>query len=145
MKALVPCLMLFSTLIFVQCKSSKVSTTPIASLENTYWKLSEINGMPVVTPTDSREVHFILTKTDNQNQIKGFAGCNTLAGSYKTDGQSITFSTITTRMFCEGKMEVENYLTKTLSEATSYKLNGNVLELYQGETFLAKFEAVYLK
>lgn len=145
MKALIPCLMLFSTLVFVQCKSSKPSLAATASLENTYWKLSEMNGMPVVTPADSKEVHFILTKTDNQNQLKGFAGCNTLAGSYKTDGQSISFTAITTRMFCEGRMEVENYLTKTLSEATSYQINGNVLELYQNETFLAKFEAVYLK
>lgn len=145
MKALIPCLMLFSTLVFVQCKSSKASLTANASLENTYWKLSEMNGMPVITPADSKEVHFILTKSDKQNQLKGFAGCNTLAGSYKTDGPSISFTAITTRMFCEGRMEVENYLTKTLSETTSYKINGNVLELYQGETFLAKFEAVYLK
>lgn len=145
MKALIPCLMLFSAMVFVQCKTSKSSAAPNTSLENTYWKLIEMNGMPVVTPADSKEVHFILTKADNQNQLKGFAGCNTLAGSYKTDGPSITFSAITTRMFCEGRMEIENYLTKTLSDATSYKIEGNVLELYQGETFLAKFEAVYLK
>lgn len=145
MKALIPLLMLLSTLTFLQCKSAKSSTKPNASLENTYWKLAEMNGMPVVTPDDSREVHFILTKTNNQNQMKGFAGCNTLAGSYKADNHSITFTTITTRMFCDGKMEVEDFLTKTLSAATSYKINGDVLELHQGETFLAKFEAVYLK
>lgn len=145
MKILICFVILLSACLFTQCKSSTATGSSNATLENTYWKLAEMNGMPVITPADSRDVHFILTKTENQNQLKGFAGCNTLAGSYTVEGVKISFTTITTRMFCEGKMEVENYFTKTLSDATAYKINGNVLELYQGETFLARFDAVYLK
>ena len=54
----------------------------VTTLENTYWKLSEVNGNPVITPEGSKEVHFILTAKGDQKNIKGFAGCNSITGSY---------------------------------------------------------------
>lgn len=138
-------LLCFAVVLFTQCKSTKQTSIATATLDNTYWKLSEMNGMPVITPADAREVHIILSKVDGNNQLKGFAGCNTVAGSFKTEGSALSFTAITTRMFCQDRMEVENFLTTTLSETDSYKIEGTVLELYKGNTFLAKFEAVYLK
>lgn len=137
----------FTTIVFLmaQCKSSSQTTTSTAHLENTYWKLSEMNGMPVVTPADAKEVYFIMTAEGADKRIKGFAGCNSLGGSYTLDGNKIKFTTITTRMMCHDRMDIENYLVQVLSNADSYKITGETLELYRGNTFLAKFDSVYLK
>ena len=108
------------------------------TLVNTYWKLTEAGGKPVETPAQGREVHMILT---SENNIKGFAGCNGLGGDYTEDGDKVDFNTMTTRMFCELQMDVENRLTQALTEADRYLINGKTLELYKGEVLLARFEA----
>lgn len=140
-------LLLFAVVFLItQCKSSSAIVASTATLENTYWKLSEMNGMPVITPADAREVHFILTHEGSEKRIKGFAGCNALGGSYTTaESNAIRFTTITTRMMCHERMDIENYLLQVLSNTDSYKITGETLELYQNDTFLAKFEPVYLK
>src|SRR6187399_3253231 len=108
MKKILPLLCL--SFIFIQCKTTKqpATTTVTANLENTYWKLAEMNGQPVITPTDAREVHMILGADRAEKQIKGFAGCNTIGGSYSTDGSKIKFITISTKMFCQDTQEIEN-------------------------------------
>ena len=62
--------LVFVILTLFQCKSTQneVST---ATLENTYWRLSEMNGKPLVTPADAKEVHMILTSTDNEKKSEG--------------------------------------------------------------------------
>lgn len=42
-------LLSLTLLALFQCRSSE-NTTSVANLENTYWKLAEMNGMPVITP-----------------------------------------------------------------------------------------------
>jgi heat shock protein HslJ len=120
-------------LTLMQCKPSNVNGS-LATLENTYWKLSEMNGNPVTTPEGVKEAHFVLSTEGN---IKCFGGCNSLGGSY---------TVISTKMMCAPEqMDIETFFTKALSSADSYKINGEVLELYQGNTSLADFKAVYLK
>jgi heat shock protein HslJ len=125
------------------CKPTE-KTGSVAHLKNTYWKLSEMNGMPVMTPADAKEVHIVLASADGEKQLRGFGGCNGIGGSYTVDGDKIKFTTISTRMFCESRMDVENFLTKVLQQADSYKIKGETLELYEGNVFLTKFESVYL-
>jgi putative lipoprotein len=129
---------------FLACCKPTAKTASVAHLENTYWKLSEMNGMPVITPADAKEVHIVLASADGEKQLRGFGGCNGLGGSYTLTGDKIKFTTISTKMFCESRMDVENFLTKVLAEADHYKITGETLELYEGGTFLAKFESVYL-
>lgn len=129
-------LLLVGVIFLVQCKATSTEST--VTLQNTYWKLTEAGGKPVETPAQGREVHMILT---SENNIKGFAGCNGLGGDYTVDGNNVKFSTITTRMFCELQMDVENRLTQALTEADRYLINGNMLELYKGEALVARFEA----
>lgn len=136
--ALIPVLLLA----LMQCKPYRVNSS-LATLENTYWKLSEMNGNPAITPEGVREAHFILSSEGN---IKGFGGCNSLAGSYTTSGEKIKFTVISTKMMCAPEqMEIETFFTKALSSADSYKINGDVLELYERNTSVADFKAVYLK
>jgi heat shock protein HslJ len=132
-------------ILFFQCKSSSSTKHGgTASLENTYWKLVEMNGMPLETPDNAKEVHMVLSHSDGERRIKGFAGCNGLGGNYTVTGDKIKFNTITTKMACD-RLDVENFLTGALGSATNYKITGETLELFEGETMLAHFESVYLK
>jgi len=139
-KTLLPFVLLAA--VFVQCKSTE-STGSTAHLENTYWKLAEMNGMPVETPDNAREVHIVLSAEKDEKHVKGFGGCNGLGGSYTVEGNKIKFQVLSTKMFCD-RMEVENYLTKALGDADTYQIKGETLELFQGNTFLIRFNSVYL-
>jgi heat shock protein HslJ len=140
-------ILLIPALLFtlVQCKPTKTNQS-LTALENTYWKLSEMNGNPVITPEGVKEAHFVLSTAGNQSYIKGFGGCNSLAGSYTRSGEQIKFTVISTKMMCPPEqMEVETFFMKALTAADSYKIDGEVLELYEGNTSLADFKAVYFK
>jgi heat shock protein HslJ len=126
----------------MQCKSTNQGHHKSISVENTTWRLMEVNGMPVITPENGKVVHFTLTKKDGERRISGFAGCNTIIGTYKLDENTISFTAAATRMMCAERMDVEQFFLQTLSNADSYKLNGKILELYQGNVFLAKFEGI---
>jgi heat shock protein HslJ len=140
------CFVVVMVLLLTNCKTVQTTTVSSSvSLENTYWKLSEMNGMPVVTPADAKEVHFILSSENGESRIKGFAGCNALGGNFVRNGNKINFVTITTRMMCAERMDIENYLIGVLTSADSFKITEGSLELYQGNTFLAKFDSVHLK
>ena len=139
---------MFAVAILVQCKSSKpaTATQATASLLNTYWRLAEMNGEPVQTPAGVREVHIILTVSDQENRIKGFAGCNNLGGSFKQDGKKISFSAFSTKMMCApAQMKIEDFLFQALTATDNYELKGETLSLMEGQTQLATFQAVYLK
>gem|GEM_PF-1254492 len=67
-----------------------------------------------------------------ENRVSGNAGCNGLGGSYKTDGNTLTFGPIiSTLMACPepGVMERERTLGQALQETQSYAISGTTLSL----------------
>ncbi|MEJ1242382.1 META domain-containing protein [Chryseolinea sp. T2] len=135
-------------ILLAQCKSEKPASeaSSTATLTNTYWRLTEMNGEPIQTPAGVREVHIILTHTDQEDRIKGFAGCNNLGGSFKLDGQKITFSAFSTKMMCPPEqMKVEDFLLNALTATDNFEIKGEKLTLLEGQTTVANFESVYLK
>ena len=135
-------LLLALPLLMVQCKSTQVSTSKPA-FENTHWRLSEMNGNPIITLDASRDVHIAMATDKGEKRITGFAGCNSLTGGYTLSGDKVKFVIATTKMMCpEEQMAVEDFLLKALSSTTSYKIEGDVLELLDGETTLAIFKAI---
>jgi heat shock protein HslJ len=144
MKIIYPFPLLIGLLIMLaQCKPAQ-NTTSTASLENTYWKLSDMNGAPVSTPEGGKEVHMVLGKSGSGQRLKGFGGCNNMGGNYTVSANTIKFVVISTKMACD-RMAVENFFFDALNRADRYLIKGETLELYQGETFLTRFESVYLK
>lgn len=130
------------SLLIVQCKPSQVSSSR-HTLENTHWRLSEMNGNPIITLDGSRDVHIMLTTDRGEKRISGFAGCNQLTGGYTLSGEKVKFVVASTKMMCpEEQMAVEDFLLKALSTATSFKIDGDMLELLDGETSLAIFKAI---
>jgi heat shock protein HslJ len=136
-------LLILLSILLPSCKpAEKAGST--ASLENTYWKLARMDGKPVMTPENEKEVHIVLTKEGDNRSLKGFAGCNSIGGNYSTESNKISFTVISTKMFCESRMDVENFLLTALNSADQYTVKGETLELYQGYKLLAAFESVYL-
>lgn len=137
--------MIFLVLSLVQlisCSSGKVNTgdskTPF---ENTYWKLTEIDGKQVTVVEGMNEPHLIFAA---EQQVTGSTGCNSLFGKYSTSKDNLTFSEIsTTKMACtEPEIStVEINLLDVLKNAEGFKLSGKNLELYNNGKLLARFTA----
>jgi heat shock protein HslJ len=73
--------------------------------------------------------------------ISGESGCNSFSGSYEVTGNQITIGPLaTTRMACNepvGVMEQETQYLAALQSASSYLIEGNVLELRTKDGALA--------
>lgn len=65
------------------------------------------------------------------NKVSGFSGCNRFFGTYKVEGNTITFSNIaTTKKFCLDKEnQVETKVLNAINNASSFKLKNNELTL----------------
>ncbi len=144
-------LFIFSSLL--SCNSTKKSTnTGISSantnseLIETYWKLTELIGEPIVMTTGTNtEMRMILKKEGNQ--VSGNGGCNSFIGSYTLlEGNRLSFSQlVSTKMACIN-MEKEGTFMEVLQKADNYSIEGKVLSLNRSKMApLAKFEAIYMK
>lgn len=111
-----------------------------------YWKLTEIMGKSV-TPWEgmTKEPHMILKASDFRVSANG--GCNQMNGSFTLKPMNrIRFSQMISTLMACPNMEIERQLAEALSQADSYILQGDKLQLVKGRMApLAKFDAVYMK
>jgi len=116
-----------------------------APLENTYWKLISLGDTAVQPVPNQREAHFVLHAADRR--VAGSGGCNGIGGSYRLDGDNLSFGQmIRTMMACATGMDTENGLLAALGKARRARVRGQQLELLDAEARpLARFEAVYLR
>lgn len=114
-----------------------------AQLENTYWKLVELRGEPVVVLPNHREAHLVLVPAEHT--VRGSGGCNQLKGSYETEGDRLSFNLLaTTRKMCAGILiKQEQTFLEALKNATHYRIDGETMGLFAGGRLLVRFEAVY--
>lgn len=122
----------------------QVQLTPSAALENTYWKLAEVGGRPAQTQPGEREAHLLLL----DGRASGGSGCNKLMGSYTHSApDTLRFGPVaSTRMACPPEiMAQETALVTAFERATRYRIAGETLDLLDGDTVLARFEARYFK
>jgi len=113
------------------------------TLEETYWKLVELNGQAVTAkPATGKDIYFILRK--DGNKVQGFAGCNGFGGTYELkEGDRIRFSQMISTMMACDVLETENKLMKVFEMADNYNLVDNRLMLNKARMApLARFEAV---
>ncbi len=117
-----------------------------ASLEDTYWKLIELDGHAIaMAPTQQREVR--LTLTSRGSRAFGFSGCNQFTGTYEHDGERLRFKQFAgTLMACIPPfMVLETQFLKMLGTSTGHRIDGQRLTLTEGDQVRARFEAVYLR
>lgn len=95
------------------------------------WLAVEVGGNPVRGPTIAFE----------NGRVSGSGGCNRISGPAATSGSDIKLGPlISTRMFCEGKMEIEAAFIAALEAAKTFELGAEALALKDGSgAALAKF------
>lgn len=118
---------------------------PIDGITEKYWKLKTLEGKEVkIGDNQEREVYFMLKNKDNR--VTGFAGCNTIMGTYTLeDGNRIRFTQMaTTKMTCPDIAFNESEFLEVFELADNYRITGDRLELNVGRRApLAVFETVY--
>ncbi|MHA4846688.1 copper resistance protein NlpE N-terminal domain-containing protein [Flavitalea antarctica] len=111
-----------------------------------YWKLTELNGKPVLIDSASRNEPHIIFK-DEEGRFVGNGGCNSFSGNFELDSRNkITMSkAIVTQMACTN-MEIESQLLRVLQMADNYILNADTLILNKARMApLARFKVVYTR
>ncbi|HEU4366381.1 MAG TPA: META domain-containing protein [Candidatus Krumholzibacteria bacterium] len=110
-------------------------------LQNTYWKLVELNGAPVRPREGQREVHLMLPLEGPG--VRGFAGCNTFAGACVVDGDAIRFEEVVATLMACDHMEEESAFLTALNTVTGYRILGETLVLSGAGGRVARLRAVY--
>jgi uncharacterized lipoprotein YbaY/heat shock protein HslJ len=100
----------------------------VASLQDTYWKLTRLRGQPVRVLPGRREPHLVLHAA--RGRLAGSGGCNRLGGRYTLRADTLRFEDVTTAgQACPGGMAQEAALVAALREVVTWELTGVHLEL----------------
>lgn len=110
------------------------------SILNKKWRLIELMGKPVVASSTTKEA--FIQFLDSENRYSASAGCNTLNGSFSTEGfNRIIFGQGMSTMMACPDMTMETELARVLKTADSFQVNGDELVLIKGRMApLAKFK-----
>lgn len=102
------------------------------TLESTAWQLVELgdraglNEAEALGPT-------LLFDADKQ-RIAGEAGCNRFMGSYRLQGDKLSFSHLgTTMMACANGMELEQRYLELLGQVAAWRMEGERLQLLDAD------------
>ncbi|HMP99197.1 MAG TPA: META domain-containing protein [Cyclobacteriaceae bacterium] len=132
---------LYLLIFMIACGGAKESVP--ATLTETKWKLTELDGQKIKQATDEKLIHIVFYTEDSR--LSGFGGCNNLIGNYiLTEPDQLFMIVASTRMFCEGEMETESKLLELLTEVEYFEINKQTLSLKNSKTVVAKFEATEL-
>lgn len=104
------------------------------------WKLIEIDGKSITSQSMKKEAYIQFSHIDNR--YSAYAGCNTMSGTFATESNNRLKlgRGMSTLMACQD-MTIEKELSKVLSTADRFQIDGNHLVLLKGEISLAKFVA----
>ena len=116
-----------------------------AALLETSWRPVEIENKPVVIRSGTREPHFVLSAEGNR--VRGFTGCNNLAGGFEDGTDGFRFKALAvTRMACLPYSDLESRFLSALNATASQQVVGETLELRDQDGKLRmRLEARYLK
>ena len=106
--------------------------TSAADLAGTSWTLVSIGGAPVV---EGSGPHLTF---GSDGKASGSTGCNSLSGTYATDGAALTFGPLaTTRMACEeALMAQEAAVLEALAGVSGWEIDADGLLHLTGGTEL---------
>ena len=124
-------------LLMAACSNSMNTTGGSHKLEGTTWKLTGLSSITGELPKTPQEVTMHL----DTGRVYGSGGCNRYFGSYSLNGSSLKFNGVaSTKMFCQGAMEVEDGLMQSINNTDGYVVQGKSLSLLKGADTLARFE-----
>ena len=114
---------------------------------NTQWELVRLNNRSVRLPEDKkvRDRIYIQFPVNQQNQYKGYAGCNIISGVFAKEGPSLRFKQITDMAVECPAQELQEDFMKTLKKVDNFRMLGDQLIFQIGDRSVAIFEAVKLE
>ncbi|MFO1106696.1 MAG: META domain-containing protein [Amaricoccus sp.] len=115
------------------------------SLANTYWKVVRLGKTDIKAGVGGREPHLVLH--EGEGRFSATIGCNQLSGSFTRTGDRLAFGpAASTRMACPPPLDAwEQMLGKSLAATTSWRVNGQALELLDATGMqIALFQSVAL-
>ncbi len=103
--------------------------------------LVELNGKPAVPGMGKTQPYIRLHR--EQGSLEGSSGCNGVVGTYIVEQNALRFTPSgTTLMMCPAAlMQQEQDLISALKVTSSYKIEGDTLELINGKEVVARFKA----
>ncbi|WP_294296310.1 META domain-containing protein [uncultured Chryseobacterium sp.] len=137
------CYTLFITALMFSCTSRQgtdASSGKTADITGKTWKLTELNGKPIMLTNPKANPYFILNKADMR--YAGNGGCNGVGGTFeiKQDIMHIKFNQGMSTMIACDDLATERSFTLALLAADSYSIEGNTLTLNKARMApLAKF------
>jgi len=118
------------------CETSSAETP----LLDTHWKLVALNGAAIeIHPEQRRDVH--LKFGPEEGRVSGFAGCNTINGSYETDAGNLNFGLLATTMMACPQLDQETEFLKALEGIKHFSILGESLALSDDGSVVARFKA----
>ena len=115
---------------------------PDTTLENTNWKLLELNGRSVRAAENLAEPNLQLDSA--QKQAHGSTGCNQFTGRYELSGDSLRFGPLaSTRRACldSAMNQQESAFLRALEEARTWQITSDTLVLISKRGQVARFAA----
>ncbi len=107
---------------------------PKSPLRSTAWVFRSVRGRTMSLGAGHRRPSVVFREDDDQ--IRGFAGCNQIGASFTLIDHELSFGPITsTRMQCSPTptMEVERNIIRALETTASYRIEGNRLTLFNAK------------
>ena len=114
-------------------------TAQIRTIENTEWRLQELNGRAIEVTDESQRPWLRLSGTDST--ANGNTGCNSFSGGYAVrEDDGLSFGPMAaTRRYCAETADLEQEFLGILASTMTFSLSGDRLELRGGSV-----EAVFL-
>lgn len=114
------------------------TATPVESaFLDVEWVVAELDGMAV--EADSTRPALTLTLGREEQRASGHAGCNQFGGTWRGSADSLSFGPLAmTRMFCEGRMELEARYGQALGQVSGVRVVDGTLELLAGERVVVR-------
>lgn len=111
----------FLALVIASCGSSK---EVIAKLDGEY-QLRTLDGEDI----SSEDLTF--TFTPSENRVSGETTCNGFSAQYTQENNVLTIGrAMSTRMYCEGRMDKEQKIISSLEDVARVEKNGKDLVFY---------------
>jgi heat shock protein HslJ len=113
----------------VRPPAAVVATAASTSLLDTRWRLTQLGEEVVANATGEREVHMTLHSVNTN--VTGSGGCNSLFGRYALEKDRLKFDGLGgTKMFCDGRMDLEQRFHNAMMSTLRWRITGNTLELF---------------